>query len=229
MEYSSAIILAGGIGSRMKNAVPKQFIALAGRPMILHTLERLEKLEQIGEVVVVCYPKYQEFLRMNIEAYMLRKKYVIVDSGESRQESVRLGLQAAAYEQVMLHEAARPFVTVEDFSRLLEFPAENATYGTEIPFTVLIQTDGMISGLLERDRLLNIQLPQKFNRELLLQAHEKARAEGRTFTEDASLLYQYTHCPIHVLPGASSNIKITDSIDLLTGELIYKDCIVGRE
>ena len=109
----SAIILAGGVGARMHQAMPKQFLSLAGKPLIMHTLERLEQVDRVGEIVVVCHPGYRELLQRNIDAYLLKKKYVLTDGGSSRQESTYLGLLAASYDKVMIHEAARPFVTNE--------------------------------------------------------------------------------------------------------------------
>lgn len=212
----------------MHQSVPKQFLALAGKPLIMHTLERLERIKNIDEIVVVCHPKYRELLQMNIDAYMLKKKYVLVDGGNSRQESTYNGLLAATNDQVMIHEAARPFVTQEEFQALVDEPCECAIYGTTIPFTVSKQEDGFLSGLLERKELINVQLPQKFPREAILSAHQKARDEGKAFTEDASILYYYTGCPIKILPGTPFNLKITEPIDLISGENIYQEYIIGR-
>ena len=225
----SAIILAGGAGSRMQQSVPKQFLALAGKPMILHTLERLERIDEIDEVIVPCYPQYKELLQMNIDAYMLKKPYKIIDGGSTRQQSARLGVLAAKNEDILIHEAARPFVTTQEFTALLEDEAENATYGLDIPFTVSIRTGNTITGLLERDRLVNIQLPQKFKRTPLLAAYEQAERDGLVFTEDTSLLYYYSRTPVKVLEGTPNNVKVTNSLDLAAGEMIYKEYIVGRD
>lgn len=225
----SAVILAGGVGARMRQSIPKQFLALAGKPIILHTLERLEQLDQVDEIIVACHPQYKELLQMYLSAYMLKKNYVIIDGGETRQQSAYLGVAAAKNEDILIHEAARPFVTVAEFRALLENEAENATYGIDIPFTVSIRTDDQISGLLERSQLVNIQLPQKFKREPLLQSYRQAEADGLTFTEDTSLLVRYTNCPVKVLEGSPNNIKITNDVDLIAGEQIYKECIIGRD
>ncbi len=225
----SAILLAGGAGKRMHQSVPKQFLPLAGRPMIFHTLERFERIDTIEEVIVACFPQYKEWLQAQIEAYALRKRYILIDGGNTRQESTYLGLKAAKNDRVLIHEAARPFVTVGEFTALLEEPSEAVTYGAAIPFTVSVVTGDKITGLLERSSLVNIQLPQKFDRAVLLEAHEKALAEGRSFTEDASLLYHYTGTPVKVLRGSAYNVKITDDVDLLTGEIIYKEYIIGRD
>ena len=225
----SAIILAGGTGSRMQQSVPKQFLALAGKPMILHTLERLERINEIDEIIVPCYPQYKELLQMNIDAYILKKPYKIVDGGSTRQQSAHLGVLAAKNEDILIHEAARPFVTTQEFTALLADEAENATYGLDIPFTVSVRTGDSITGLLERDKLVNIQLPQKFKRTPLLSAYERAEQDGLVFTEDTSLLYYYSKTPVKVLEGTPNNIKITNSLDMAAGEMIYKEYIVGRE
>lgn len=225
----SVVILAGGTGSRMHQTVPKQFLALAGKPMILHTLERLERIDEVDEIIVSCHPHYKELLRLHIDAYMLKKDYKIIDGGETRQESAYLGVKAARNGDVIIHEAARPFVTVGDFEALMDCGADNATYGQDIPFTVSVREGDRISGLLERRRLVNIQLPQKFKRGPLLAAYEQAEKDGAVFTEDTSLLFHYTKEPIHVLEGMPYNIKVTDSVDLIAGEAIYREYIVGRD
>lgn len=225
----SAILLAGGAGTRMRQNVPKQFLPLGGRPMLLHTLERFEKIDEIAEVVIVCLSQYKELLQTQINSYVLKKKCIIVDGGATRQESTYLGLLAASQPKVIIHEAARPFVTVPEFLSLIREPQDAATYGIDIPFTVSIRTDDEVTGLLDRKTLVNIQLPQKFGRDALLAAHEQAKKEGLIFTEDASLFFHYTKNPVKILPGTSINMKITENVDLLTGEMIYKEYIIGRD
>lgn len=225
----TAVILAGGKGIRMGKEMPKQFIPLAGKPMIMHTLERMEKIKDIDEVVIVCLPEFKDFLKNLIDNYMLKKRIVLVDAGKIRQESTLNGVKAASHEDVIIHEAARPFVTTEDFRKLIEAAAECATFGIAIPFTVLTQKDGAISSLLDREKLVNIQLPQKFKKNILKEALLKAREENRVFTEDASAVYYYFKETVAVVPGSSYNIKVTEPVDLLVGEYIYSDYIVGRD
>ena len=99
-------------------------------------------------------------------------------------------------------------------------------YGIPIPFTVLKGHD-YVEGLLERDELVNVQLPQKFHRAKLLAAHEAARRDGAYFTEDAGLFFQYAGEPVRILPGSDQNIKITVPTDTVTAEAIYAD-FLGR-
>lgn len=224
----SAIVLAGGTGSRARQAMPKQFMTIAGKPMIMHILERLDQLDGIAEIVVPCFPDHKEQLEKDIRAYMLTKTYHVIDGGDSRQESTRLGLMAAKEDQVLIHEAARPFVTREEFQALLDTPHPSVTYGVNIPFTVSLAEDGRLVSLLDRSRLVNIQLPQKFPRQALLDAHNRAAAEHRLFTEDASILHHYDGREIRILPGSHWNLKITEPVDFAVAEKIYAEHIIGR-
>lgn len=224
----SAIILAGGSGSRAQQAVPKQFITIAGKPMIMHTLERLDKIAEISEVIIPCYPQNKQQLENDIHAYMLTKPYHIIDGGSSRQESTRLGLRVAKEEHVLIHEAARPFVTIKEFQALLADPHECAIYSVNIPFTVSTVKNGRLAGLLDRNELINVQLPQKFPRQALLDAHDKAAVEERFFTEDAGVLHYYDTQEIHVVPGSHWNLKVTEPIDFAVAEKIYAEHIIGR-
>ena len=224
----SFILLAGGRGSRMHQETPKQFMLLAGKPIIMHTLERIDRVDQVDEIIIVSQTEYVDVLKEYITAYQLRKPAYFVRGGDSRQESAFNGLCKAKNDIVLIHEAARPFVKQSEFQQLIDEPATNATYGTGIPFTVL-KGKKSISGILERDELFNVQLPQKFNRKELIKAHESAIKENKMFTEDASLLFYYSKNDIKILLGSSYNIKITEPIDLLMGDVIYKEYITGRD
>lgn len=218
----SLILLAGGDGNRMRQALPKQYLQLAGRPVITHIMERVENIEKIAEIIVVCDAKYKSLILRYIGDMNLRKPYSLAPKGKTRQESVYNGLMLAAHDQVIIHEAARPFVTVDDFEKLIAADEDNCTYAIPLPFTVLRSRDGYISGLLDRSELVNIQLPQKFNRDVLLAAHMKANEEEIVFTEDASMLLAYDLGKVKILPGKEYNIKLTEPLDFIVGEQIYK-------
>ena len=174
-------------------------------------------------MVIVCADEYRQPIADMRETYGLKKPAVFAPAGESRQASVLSGLRLVETERVMIHEAARPFVREADYRRLMANPAENAIFGAPIPFTV-VRGHGEIEGLLDRPELVNVQLPQIFRTRPLLEAHLQARREGRTFTEDASLLFHYRpDLPIRIVPGMDYNIKVTTAMDLLTGEMIFKE------
>jgi 2-C-methyl-D-erythritol 4-phosphate cytidylyltransferase len=117
-------------------------------------------------------------------------------------------------------------VSAEEFRALIQAPDDNAMYGIPIPFTVLKGHD-YVEGLLDRNELVNVQLPQKFDAAALLAAHEAARRDNVIFTEDASLFFHYADAPVRILPGSEMNIKITVPTDIVIAEAMYMDAL-GR-
>lgn len=223
------ILLSGGTGSRMKKTIPKQYLLLAGKPVIMHTLERIDKIKKISKVIIVCTDEYVSLIREMLIQYNIKCSVDFARAGETRQDSVRSGLELVTSENVILHEAARPFVSEKDFMMLINESCDNAIYGIKIPFTV-VKGHENVEGILERSELLNVQLPQKFNTMLLKEAHRMAQQEKRLFTEDASLVYFYYHdIVIKICKGMDYNIKLTLPIDMITGEIIYKEYFARRK
>ncbi len=221
------VLLSGGTGSRMHNAVPKQYMLLAGKPVIMHILERMDQIAAIAEIVVVCAPEYEASIRLMLSQYGVQKTVRFAPAGTTRQASVYSGLSLVKTDDVVIHEAARPFVKAEDFQRLLDEAHRNAIYGLSIPFTV-VRGHETVEGLLTRSELVNVQLPQKFETALLVAAHEKAMADKAEFTEDASMVYHYFPATqIQICEGLDYDIKLTTRIDMLAGEQIYDD-VFGR-
>lgn len=223
------ILLSGGTGTRMHNAVPKQYMLLAGKPVIMHILERVDQIDRIAEVVVVCANEYISSIELMLNQYGVRKKVMFAPAGDTRQASVKSGLSLVKTDDVVIHEAARPFVKVEDFDRLLDEKERNAIFGTSIPFTV-VRGHAQVEGLLTRSELVNVQLPQKFETRLLKEAHEQASKEGVEFTEDAGMVFKYfPETTIAICPGMDYDIKLTTRIDMLAGEQIYDDVFRRRK
>ena len=221
------IVLAGGIGKRIGRPFPKQFLLLGGKPLLVHVLEKARVIADIDTVVITCPEAHLEDTRRLIDNHGFDARFRCIVGGGSRQESVFFGLGAVAdCDSVIIHEAVRPLVTVEEFRALIAAEDANAMFGIPIPFTVLKGHD-YVEDLLERDELVNVQLPQKFDRARLTAAHEAARRDGTSFTEDASLFYRYAGERVRILPGSDRNIKITLPTDIVTAEAIYADAI-GR-
>jgi len=221
------IVLAGGIGKRIGRPFPKQFLLLGGKPLLVHVLEKARLIGDIDTVVITCPEAHLEDTRRLIDNHGFDARFRCIVGGGSRQEAVFLGLGAMAdCDAVIIHEAVRPLVTVEEFRALIAADDANAMFGIPIPFTVLKGHD-YVEDLLERDELVNVQLPQKFDRARLTAAHEAARRDGASFTEDASLFFRYTGERVRILPGSDRNIKITLPTDIVTAEAIYADSI-GR-
>lgn len=224
----SAILLSGGRGTRMMRSIPKQYLLIGGKPIIMHSLERLDSLGDVAEIIIVCEQQYQETIRVMCQQYGIGKSVRFAPAGSTRQESVFNAVKLAENPVTLLHEAARPFVMPEEFSALLASEDKNITYGYPIPFTVAVGGN-RIENTLDRASLFNVQLPQKFDTALLLEAHEKAAALGKTYTEDACMLFDILGADITVMRGSSINLKISEPVDLLTGEEIYKEFMATRK
>ncbi|MCI9440727.1 MAG: NTP transferase domain-containing protein [Ruminococcus sp.] len=224
----SAILLSGGKGKRVRKEIPKQYLLLAGKPIIMHSLERIDKLSEVEEIIIVCEKKYEQEISQMAKQYMIEKPLKFVQNGETRQESVYQGLLKTKSDNVLIHEAARPFAVLDDYRNLIKAEKSNAILGCSIPYTVL-KGQKYVKDILNRAELVNVQLPQKFIKSPLLEAHKKARKECVKFTEDASLLFYYDKTDIEIVNGSSFNIKITEPMDLIMGEKIYYEYIARRK
>ncbi len=221
------IVLAGGIGKRIGQPVPKQFLLLGGNPLIVHVLEKVLPLDRIEEVVITCPATHLDETRDLIANHGFGERFRCIEGGATRQESVYRGLEALdGFESVVIHEAVRPLVTTDEFRALLDAEDPNAMFGIPIPFTVL-KGHEYVEDLLERSELVNVQLPQKFDAAQLRQAHDAARRDEAQFTEDASLFFRYANAPVRILAGSERNLKITVPTDLIVAEALYAD-MVGR-
>lgn len=221
------IVLAGGIGKRIGQPIPKQFLLVGGKPMLVHVLEKARALPVIERVVITCPRDHLDETRALIANHGFDATFECIEGGATRQASVYNGIVALdGLDSIVIHEAVRPLVGAAEFQALIDAPDENAMYGIPISFTVL-KGHEYVEELLERSELVNVQLPQKFNAAALRAAHEAARADGATFTEDASLFHRYAGRPVRILPGSDRNLKITLPTDLVMAEAIHAD-IMGR-
>jgi 2-C-methyl-D-erythritol 4-phosphate cytidylyltransferase len=221
------VVLAGGIGRRIGRPFPKQVLLLGGKPLLIHVLEKAREIPALERIVITCPEAHLEETAQLLKNHRMGSRFECILGGGTRQESVYNGLTALdGLDSVVIHEAVRPLVTAAEFKALIESPDENAMYGIPISFTVL-RGHEYVEGLLDREELVNVQLPQKFDRAKLLAAHEAARADGTQFTEDASLFVHHSGEKVRILPGNERNVKITVPADIVMAEALYAD-LVGR-
>lgn len=219
MQVTECIVLAAGQGTRMGREVPKQFLRLAGKPLLIHTLEVFEQIREIPHVWVTYRPGYEsEYLEL-FKQYRLEKPRLI-EGGATRQWSVWNALRQVTSPRVMIHEAVRPFITPEFVRRVLEVEAPAVVPTIPIPFTVSVGETGMTAEL-DRSKLHNIQLPQSFATEVLKEAHERYYEAGNA-TEDSLMVFRLGH-EVRFVAGLEHNIKITTPLDLELAELIYHE------
>lgn len=205
----------GGVGKRLAAGFPKQFIRLNGIPILAYTLATLNALDEVTEIVIN-YPEGEEATVKKIVAdYGVLKPVKYVAPGVTRHQSVQKLIDAASNENILLHEAARPFASKDEFRALIKNPAANVTLVSEIPFTVapIDAETNTVSGYLDRAKLRNIQLPQKFALGDLKRAHEFAKGQNLETTEDATLC-ALAGIEVKLQPGSDKNFKITTPVDL---------------
>lgn len=224
MSKTAAIIVAAGKGSRMKTAESKQYLEIGGKPILVHSLERFESMNEIDEIVLVTGEQDVERCRGYIKAYGLTKVSAVVAGGSERQYSVHRGLQALSSETewVLVHDAVRPFVRPEQIRacRREAMLKNAAVLAVPVKDTIkVVQGDGAIQSTPDRRSLWAIQTPQAFRLSLLLEAYKQAEADGFLGTDDSMLVEKYG-TTVYVVEGDYTNVKITTPEDLQLAEWI---------
>ncbi len=194
---------------RVGGDTPKQFLELAGRPMIVWSLEAIFD-SGIADVVVVV-PEQWKTLAVDC----LDPEARIVAGGPTRQDSVRLGLQHVTAPRVVIHDAARPFAPPETFAAVTEAleGSDGVVPGLQMQETAKIVRGGVVVETLDRQEVWNIQTPQAFWTDRLRDAHERAVAEGFVGTDDAQLIEHYGG-RVQVVAGHPDAFKVTTSADV---------------
>lgn len=216
MRFVSAIIAAGGIGARMKLNMPKQFYRLSGKTILEYAAKPFGDSELISEIIIVTLPECIEICREELR--FLQKPLKVVKGGETRQQSVYNGLLAAndSCELAVVHDGARPFVTVNEISAVVN-AADNcaAVIGTRVSETIkFVNPGGFVESTPERNRLWAMQTPQAIPYGVFMNAYKKADETGFSATDDVTLA-ELVGCPVKVIEGSGKNLKITSETDLL--------------
>jgi 2-C-methyl-D-erythritol 4-phosphate cytidylyltransferase len=219
-----AIIAAAGTGYRMASDRPKQFLELAGTPIIFHTLKPFELCDSIHEVIVVLPAAESAEFLAQAGKRGIRKLTRVVPGGATRADSVKRGLQAirsATAEIVAVHDGVRPFVTVEEIENTVEAARRDGAAILVAPATDTIKLveNGAIVKTLDRSGLRQALTPQCFRYDLLRQAYEHADVRDASVTDESVLVERLGH-PVTIVEGSARNIKITTPYDLLVAGLL---------
>ncbi len=217
-----ALLLMGGQGTRFNSSLPKQFHAIAGKKIYLHTLERFVQSGLFKEIILVCAKKWIELVEEEVKGLPVR----VVAGGETRQESSYLGLLACGNQTdvVVIHDAVRPFVSLEILRNNIEGARKHGAVDTCITSADTIvhsQSGDKIDEIPARKEYLRGQTPQSFSYPLILEAHQKAKKEGFSSTDDCSLVIRMGK-HVQIVQGDESNIKITTDLDLYLAEQIFR-------
>ncbi len=227
MKYY-AIVLAAGQGKRMGAGMNKQFLHIAGAPLIVHTLRFFEGDERCQEVILVINNADRERMEQLVGTYRLKKVASFVEGGSERQFSVYNGLQYVADKIddgiVVIHDGARPFLTKEIVDALYEraLQTDAATTAVRVKDTIKRVRSGVVIDTLDRELLWAAHTPQAFRLSLIMTAHQKAEEAGFIGTDDASLVEWLGH-EVAVVEGDYFNIKLTTPEDLLFAEAIMRE------
>ena len=179
-------------------------------------------VEEIGEIVINAPTGYEDRTHKIAEHYCKGTPFTVIACGKTRQDSSRELAEAAQYDTLILHEAARPFVYPEMLKTLIACVDANAGYCQPIAFSmcrVAPATGHIVEGV-PRDKTLNIQLPQKFAQDVFLSAHKCAAARGEEYTEDSVMVVETTDQLFRVLPGTSRNLKVTTPLDFIVATIL---------
>ncbi|MCI5667312.1 MAG: 2-C-methyl-D-erythritol 4-phosphate cytidylyltransferase [Oscillospiraceae bacterium] len=235
----SVIILAGGIGSRVKSAIPKQYIEINDCPIIVHTIRNFEENPNIGNIVIVCLEQWVSYTQQIVEKYGFTKVKDIVVGGETGHISTRNGVYSLAGklsddDYVIIHDAARPIVSQSVINDLIDVAKlhDNACSAISCYETVLL-TENRTSGKeqIDRNRIIRVQTPQCYKYGLIKSLYEKAdRDDLHDFVYSNTMALHYG-VEIFFSKGSNSNIKITtkEDIVLFKALLYYLDCLESED
>ena len=216
------IIVAGGSGRRMESHIPKQYLDLAGKPLIVHTLEKFLSFDPDMEVVLVLATEHQKYWEEISKSHGYGSGIKIANSGTTRYGSVKNGLQFIKDGVIVgIHDAVRPLVSHGTLRRCYE---EAEAKGSGIPVVEMDETVRMVqernhSIHMDRSALRRVQTPQVFRSELIREAYDQTSKQD--FTDDASV-YESCFEEVALVEGNRENIKITNPTDLQLASVLIR-------
>ena len=223
------ILLAGGVGKRMQSEIPKQFLEVNGKPIIVYTIENFQRNEQIEKILVVCVKDWIEHLRNLIQKYALTKVEWITEGGDTGHDSIRNGVfflmdKIEPDDFIIVHDAVRPILPQKAIDEVIRVAHENGNASSSVAcHPPIVYTEDFKSGIsdVDREHVMLTASPQAFRYELALKCYEKAERENKhNFTFTSSLLIHYGE-RVYFAKGTTSNIKVTQKEDLaLFGALL---------
>ena len=223
----TVIIAAGGCGKRLGNDKPKQFLHLAGKPMLYYSVHAFEQNENVDSIIIAVPQEYLEYTEREIVSeFDFQKVLAVIAGGEERYHSVYAGLNelSSSCEIVIVHDGARPFVTSNLINEIIDAAVE---FGAAIPGVLPKDTIKQIYKrkvlcTLNRDTMISVQTPQAFQYSVIMNAYRMAFLQNKFASDDAGLV-ELTGDPVWVLDGDDKNIKITTSHDFTYAEWLLSE------
>lgn len=241
-----AVVVAAGKGLRFKSTAPKLLAKIGSKPIIIYCLRTLQRHPLIGEIVLVVNSGIKSAITKQLRQYRITKVSAIVEGGRRRQDSVYCGFKAMgrSVDLVLIHDAARPFARKQDISAVIKEAAKTgaAVLGAPVKCTIKSvvrrsssaypeRSRGVVRRLtvektLDRNNLWEIQTPQAFKKDLILQAF---KLFGRQDVTDDAMLVEKLGRKVSIVVGSYSNIKITTPEDLIIAEALFKNNLLSNE
>jgi len=224
------ILPAAGLGTRMAGPQPKQFLELAGVPILIHSLRAFAAVPRVTRIVVAVRKPEMKRVQAQVSEYGFSDRVTVVEGGENRQESVVNALAAVPAQPddvVLVHDAVRPLIDAATIERTIEAVAE---YGAAIVGLPAVDTikqvertahGALITATIPREFIVQAQTPQGFRFGLLKKCFAEATADGFIGTDEASVVERAGHA-VAVVPGSHANLKITQPGDLELAEFYLK-------
>lgn len=224
------VLLAGGIGSRVGASMPKQFLIVKDKPVIVHTIECFQKNKSINEIVIVCVKEWITFMQSIVDEYNLYKVKWIIEGGLTGHDSTRNGLfflrdKIDKDDFVIIHDAARPILPQKAIDDMISVAHSCGNASLAIPcYETAILTDDKKSGIqdLDRNSFMRVQTPQAYRYGEILPLYEKAEIENKHDFVYADLVCIYYGHRVYFSKGFTNNIKITKKEDIALCEALMK-------
>lgn len=221
-----AIVLAAGVGQRMRNSgLPKQFLKLMGKPIVIYTLEKFEQMAEIDKLIIVCHGSYVEYMKTILQQYQIKKETKITVGGKDRQSSIYRGLQMAkedggqADDIVIIHDGVRPLVetsTIHENIRVAKQYGSAVTVHSVTESVVITESEEVNrNDFQKRSATYSMTSPQSFRLNKIIKAYEEIDIKGHFAVPllDAAMVYAQMGEKIHLVQEHGTNIKITTPED----------------
>lgn len=225
-----AIILAGGVGSRMGAPQPKQFLEIKGKPVIVHTIQNFQDNENIDAVLIVCIKDWIPYLQSLVKQYGLTKVQWVIEGGNTCHDSTRNGVFFLKNildnnDFVIIHDAARLILPQLAINQMLEIAHRKGNASLAIPcYETMLFTDDQLSGIdeLERSRVMRIQTPQAYKFSQILSLYEKAEKDNMHDFVYADIVASHYGERVYFSKGFTNNIKLTRKEDISLCEALME-------
>lgn len=227
-SFISVVIVAAGLGRRMKSKINKQYLLLDEKPILAHTIEKFENNNYIDEIILVTKDDEKDYCKQHVvDKYKYKKIKTIISGGNERQDSVYNGLRSCdeKTDLVLIHDGVRPFIRSKEINEIIKetLKSHACVTGVKVKDTIkIVDANRNIIDTPSREKLWAVHTPQAFSYNLILDAHKKCKKEGWTVTDD-SMLVEKLGIKVKMIEGSYDNIKITSPEDLYIAESILSE------